>query len=115
LDRTFVLFFDRMVSLHSTTIWRASSAAQHFGTDPGLLVALPYRGWAPFLLVPEGYYALVTDSGAEMKTITGSPVWPSGYISAGSLMINSNSRFCHLTYPYLKLFASDISLASAIW
>jgi len=48
-----------------------------------VLVALPYRGWAPYLIVPEGYYALVTSSGAEIQAPSGSPVWPPGFISAG--------------------------------
>jgi hypothetical protein len=52
---------------------------------PGVLVALPGRGWAPYLIVPEGYYALVTVSGAEAQTPTGKPVWPAGFISAGSV------------------------------
>jgi len=62
--------------------------------NPGVLVALPYRGWAPYLIVPEGYYALVTSSGAEIQTVSGSPVWPPGFISAGLAFRSSLISVC---------------------
>ena len=50
--------------------------------NPGCLVAIPGKGYAPYLIVPEGYYALVTTNGAEIQT-GDSPVWPAGFIFAG--------------------------------
>jgi regulator of protease activity HflC (stomatin/prohibitin superfamily) len=82
---------DNTSSLFSTDIANSSEASAVFGQSPGLLVAIPGRGWAPYLIIPEGFYGLVTSSGAEICTETGSPVWPSGFISAGPF-----TRISHL-------------------
>uniref|UniRef100_A0A7S3K4J6 Band 7 domain-containing protein n=1 Tax=Aureoumbra lagunensis TaxID=44058 RepID=A0A7S3K4J6_9STRA len=73
-------------SLYAKPIASTRVADDVFGNDSGLMVGLPERsGWGvlPFLIIPEGYYALVTTSGREIKHSSGSCVWPSGYHSAG--------------------------------
>mmetsp|Transcript_20526 Transcript_20526/g.26708 ORF Transcript_20526/g.26708 Transcript_20526/m.26708 type:complete len:554 (-) Transcript_20526:154-1815(-) len=82
---------DNTSTLFSTDIVNSDVASSIFGQNPGLLVALPGRGWAPYLIVPEGFYALVTTSGAEICNDSGSPVWASGFISAGPF-----TRISHL-------------------
>lgn len=78
-------------TLMSSVIPCSGDALEYFGETPGLLVAIPGRGWAPYLMVPEGFYALVTTSGAEILTPSGSPVWPAGIIPAGPF-----TRISHL-------------------
>ena len=77
-------------------------ADEAFGVAPGLLVATPQRGWAPYLIIPEGYYALVTTSGAEQESGDGSPVWPSGFTFAGPFTKVSHlitKSFCVFDVP----------------
>ena len=71
-----------------TTIYIDDSldAPDAFGRpgNGGLLVARPgNNALVPWCSVPEGFYALVTSSGAELLTADGSPVWPSGYFVTG--------------------------------
>lgn len=54
-------------------------AADEFGRNPELIVAIPGRGLTPWFTVPEGFYALVTSNGAEiMDPESNSCVWGAG-------------------------------------
>ena len=54
-------------------------AAEYFGRDKGMLVATPAADCSlPYIIVPEGFYAIVTTSGAE-QLHDGSPIWPAGF------------------------------------
>ena len=54
-------------------------AAEAFGVNKGMLVAVPGASCSlPYAIVPEGFYAIVTTSGAEILH-DGSPVWPAGF------------------------------------
>ena len=69
--------------LESGPIPDCASANSHFANNPGLVVAMPQnRGLLPFLMIPEGYYALVANKGALID-YTGakgtSKVWPAGF------------------------------------
>jgi hypothetical protein len=64
--------------LKEQEIGNAASAGRDFH-EPGLLVGLPSRGLMPYIVIPEGFYALVTTNGAEQVGPGGSKVWPSGY------------------------------------
>lgn len=59
-------------------IGSAAIASRSFGEE-GLLVGIPSRGLLPYIIIPEGYYALVARYGAEIPCASGSKVWPSGY------------------------------------
>jgi regulator of protease activity HflC (stomatin/prohibitin superfamily) len=59
----------------------STSAGRDFGKDPGMIVAVPSRGLMPYIIIPEGYYALVTTNGAEQNFSDNNKVWPSGYYS----------------------------------
>jgi regulator of protease activity HflC (stomatin/prohibitin superfamily) len=85
--------------LHSSHIGHSQQAAQAFGNEPGLLVGIPERGWAPYLIIPEGFYALVTSSGAELMTESGSHVWPAGFVAAGPF-----TRISHLVSKAFCVF-----------
>jgi len=98
------------MSLCSETIPDSTDASRIFGLNPGCLVAIPGRGWAPYLIVPEGFYALVTTSGAEVKTPDGSPVWPPGFISAGPFTKISHlitKSYCVFDVPVKGCKTSD--------
>lgn len=73
-------------SLTARHISSPMAAADEFGNQEsgGLLVAQPSRDFCcvPYLVVPEGFYALVHRSGQEITTPSGSPVWPAGYMCA---------------------------------
>ena len=57
-------------TLSSVTILSPVSADAYFRTDLGLLVAQPsgmcWNPFLPFIIIPEGYNALVTRCGAEI-------------------------------------------------
>lgn len=56
------------------------TATKAFGDQPNMIVATPARGMLPYIMIPEGYYALVTTNGAEIENSeTQSKVWPSGF------------------------------------
>ena len=83
------------------TIASTYVADEAFGNSPGLLVAQPNRGWAPYLIIPEGYYALVATNGAEQETDSG-PVWPSGFTAASPFTKVSHlitKSFCVFDVP----------------
>ena len=65
-------------ALYATDIDRSMRAAEIFGRQAGLMIARPSRGLAPYLMIPHGFYALVTSYGAEVNN-KGSCVWPSGF------------------------------------
>ena len=65
-------------TLYARDIDSAMRCAEIFGKEPGLMVARPTRGCAPYLMIPHGFYALVTKFGAEVKfgdEANGSCVW----------------------------------------
>ena len=62
------------------------------------------------LLLAEGFYALVATSGAEIKTDSGSPVWPAGFIKAGIFTRISHlvtKSFCVFDVPVKGCKTSD--------
>jgi regulator of protease activity HflC (stomatin/prohibitin superfamily) len=62
----------------------SSKDAAKCAATPGVLIMQPSRGIMPYIVVPEGFYALVTTNGAEIEWTgpTGrSIVWPSGFYS----------------------------------
>lgn len=68
-----------MYDLVQQHIGSSASAGRDFGASPGMLVGVPSRGLLPYIIVPEGYYALVTTNGAEIEYEPGNKVWPSGF------------------------------------
>jgi hypothetical protein len=59
-------------SLFSTDIGGSEDASAVFGQSPGLLVAIPGRGWAPYLIVPGlrvsfSLHSLLLACGLELK------------------------------------------------
>lgn len=68
--------------LYAATIPSLRGADAAFGSQPGLMVGLPQRGLMPYLMIPEGFYALVTRAGQEIMH-DGSYVWPAGFHWAG--------------------------------
>jgi hypothetical protein len=71
-------------NLTSLDISTPGQANALFGEEKGLLVCRPGRSCVPWISIPEGCYALVTDYGKNLDYIdpnTGgsSAVWPAGF------------------------------------
>ena len=75
-------------TLSSVTILSPVSADAYFRTDLGLLVAQPsgmcWNPFLPFIIIPEGYNALVTRCGAEIPDGDGKIVLHRDYWDAAS-------------------------------
>ena len=54
-------------TLYAKDIGHSMSATEKFSRDPGLMLARPARGCMPCIMIPEGFYALVTYNGAEIE------------------------------------------------
>jgi len=66
-------------NLYSRDVPRVGDVNRLFGEDKGLLVCRPGRGMAPYFIVPDGAYALVTQFGKDLDYAPGRPLWPPGF------------------------------------
>jgi len=70
------------LNLFSRDVPSPGQVNELFGSEKGLLVCRPGRGFAPWLSIPDGCYALVTRFGKDLNYDDGSeegtPVWPAG-------------------------------------
>ena len=95
---------DKMArTLYAEDIGDAMLAAEVFGESPGLMVARPDRGCAPYLMIPHGYYALLTTNGAEINAPDGSCVWPSGFLLASPF-----TKIAHLVTKQFVVFDAPV-------
>ncbi len=94
-------------TLISTEINDSMEAPAIFGApgSGGLLVARPgNNALVPWCSVPEGFYALVTSSGAEvLYGETQSPVWPSGWFTCGPF-----TKISHLVTCQTVIFDAPV-------
>lgn len=94
-------------TLVSTEINDSMEAPAIFGArgSGGLLVARPGNNpMVPWCSVPEGFYALVTTSGAEvLYGETQSPVWPSGWFLSGPF-----TKISHLVTKQTVIFDAPV-------
>lgn len=92
-------------TLLSTPIPDCMNAPEVFGRqgNGGLLVARPgNNSLVPYCSVPEGFYALVTTNGAEVRCGE-SPVWPSGFFFASPF-----TKISHLVTKQTVIFDAPV-------
>ena len=65
--------------LYSRDVGSVGDVNRLFGEDKGLLVCRPGRGMAPYFIVPDGAFALVTQFGKDLDYAPGRPLWPAGF------------------------------------
>ena len=72
-------------TLYTHDIFHSMTATDVFAKDAGLMVARPKRGCMPCIMIPHGFFALVTYNGAEIMSPNSSYVWGSGCKCASCL------------------------------